>query len=238
MAVWPYGENGITNSLLEVFDADQEFFNLCIKKYTRWIYESQNSPKFKRTLNINFIIQQPGFGRRGFGEPDGLIKASQYAFYLEAKALSYSETFESDWRNFEKLNKYFAVASGIYGLVEDQQVITNDVVLLQDSGNHERDTRSFRIGDRPQILQDLYYQLVNNEYYIIIMTKDSLDEWPNIINHYSQSIQIIANEIDYPQHYDRRFGWMPLIDIYEMINDADSLEMQKLQRAFQCNGFV
>ena len=92
MSVYPYGENGITNSLLEAFDVDHDFFMQCIVKLTKWI-DSESKRFQRKSLKPDFIIQQPGFNRRGFGEPDGLIKSGRYAFYVETKAQSYEATF-------------------------------------------------------------------------------------------------------------------------------------------------
>jgi hypothetical protein len=236
MAIYPYGENGITNSLLECFDQDNEFFSHCIEELTQWTDGEER--EFQHTdLQPEFIIQQPGFGRRGFGEPDGLVKANRYAFYLEAKALSYWQTFGADWANFIKLNKYFAIASAIRQMNGDEIVLEKEVIEVDEDGGYYVDTRRFRIGARPEIIQNLYGELRNNQFYIIILTKNEAQDWPGIGEHYRAQIEMYDQHLNHDDHYECRFGWMPLVDIWNEIQERDEEYFQKLSNAFQCNGF-
>ena len=236
MNIYPYGENGITNSLVEAFDQDKKFFSYCIKDLTNWTDNSER--EFQREdIHPTWIIQQPGFGRRGFGEPDGLIKANRYAFYLETKAISYWNTFAADWKNFIKMNKYFSIASRIKRMENDEHILENKVIEMDEDGGLCIGTRRFIIGDRPEIIQQCYRQLRKKEFYIIILTKDRAGDWPEISEHYRHQVEAYSQLIQHEDHFPYRFGWMPLLDVYDYTIDREENYYIKLRRAFQCNGF-
>jgi len=238
MKIYPYGENGITNSLLEAFYLNPSYFYECITRLVQWI--DGDGRRFQRgTLRPKFVIQQPGFGRQGFGEPDGLIAAGRYVFYLEAKALPYDMTFRANISNFEKLIKYFSIADSFYKGVPNNGYVDSKVIIINDDGTTHIVPRKYGLNNRPAKIRELLGALKKHEYYFLILTMDEAEAWEAIREHYRTNLDIIEqykNQLGFRGHYRRRFGWLPLRKIFCGIADRKEWYFLKLRNAFLCNG--
>lgn len=81
----PYGENGVTNKLLEAFVSDAAVYKDFIAQI-RWHQNGLTGKKKKLSNKINLVIEQMGLGRqKGGGEPDGVIAGKDFVILLETK---------------------------------------------------------------------------------------------------------------------------------------------------------
>jgi hypothetical protein len=110
-----WGERGLVATLF----LDLSFLNKD-QFVTKFINNCNYDPGFsiENIMKINFIIE-PGFGSKGFGNPDALINIitsnGKYIFFVEAKTRSY---IESAVHSFERGNDKIKFNSKINGQIE------------------------------------------------------------------------------------------------------------------------
>ena len=194
-----YGENGITNMLLEAFDKNVRFLRVFLKN-VKWADDKERKD-FQIKGKVHCCVEQPGFGRNAKGgEPDGLIIYGRYLFWLETKI----KTIRSISRKkMGTIENYMDIAKNIY-------------LPLQ------RLPKEFKKGKTwNESVLSLIRKRNRNAWYFVLLTDGSLEEKKNK-NRFNEMVMTIGKDKKVSKAH---IGWAPMEVVRKIGEEYEPLKI-------------
>lgn len=203
----PYGENGVTNKLLESFITERNVYREFIAR-VHWGDEGKQHQKTTLGKSIKVIVQQMGLGRmKGKGEPDGVIIGNGYVILLETKMDRISALVRKNKK--EILNNYIALGT---------KIANKDWSPPKSYVKNAYLTK--------HIIEPCQ-RVSNKHWYLLFITDGSWEE--NRKKHAEILAELITNNSTSKHH----FGWIGLDSVRSL---SKKHKLTGLQNALKANG--
>ncbi len=201
-----YGENGVTNKLLESFIEDRENF----KRFIKGIYWGGTLQKEKRpdlAEGLESVIEQPSFGRsKGKGEPDGLI-VGKNIILLETKLNKINVFYSGDGKKITKkseiLKNYIDICRGLFSKRWFPKNYKGNKFIIENIINKVRKTY--------------------NKWYLVLLTDGTWEESKKLF------VDLVTGLKKSKNISEKHVGWVSL-DVVKTIN------YEPLRDALKVNG--